>query len=34
MDGFSLSADIPMMMGNNHDETRNLIGGGDSTFSP
>ena len=29
-----LSADIPVLMGNTHDETRLLIGGGDpSTFS-
>lgn len=26
-----LSADIPMIIGNTHDETRNLIGGGDSS---
>lgn len=33
-DAPSLSADIPMIIGNTHDETRNLIGGGDpSTFS-
>jgi para-nitrobenzyl esterase len=33
-DASPLSADIPMVMGNTHDETRNLIGGGDpSTFA-
>jgi para-nitrobenzyl esterase len=31
-DASPLSADIPMMMGNNHDETRSLIGGSDSTL--
>lgn len=31
-DASPLSADIPMMIGNNHDETRNLIGGSDSTL--
>jgi para-nitrobenzyl esterase len=31
-DASPLSSDIPMMMGNNHDETRSLIGGGDSTL--
>jgi para-nitrobenzyl esterase len=30
-DASPLSADIPMMMGNTHDETAGLIGGGDST---
>jgi para-nitrobenzyl esterase len=33
-DASPLSADIPMVMGNTHDETTNLIGGGDpTTFS-
>lgn len=27
-----LSRDIPMVLGNTHDETRNLIGGGDATL--
>jgi len=31
-DASPLSADIPMMMGNTHDETAVLIGGGDSTL--
>jgi para-nitrobenzyl esterase len=31
-DASPLSADIPMMMGNTHDETTVLIGGGDSTL--
>lgn len=30
-DASPISADIPMIMGNNHDETRTLIGGRDST---
>ncbi|MBP7334428.1 MAG: carboxylesterase/lipase family protein [Niveispirillum sp.] len=33
-DAPALSADIPMIIGNTHDETRNLIGGGDpGTFA-
>jgi para-nitrobenzyl esterase len=31
-DASPLSADIPMVMGNTHDETRNLIGGSDATL--